>query len=115
MLEKHYKHIFLFVASGTPETELREIIKLRSMKQYFESVYGSPSTKKEILKRIIAEYQCPPEKILMVGDSPADFEGAKEAGAEFIAIKRDNVPFLFSSSIISLNNLMACEQFFTCN
>ena len=74
------------------------------MKHYFENVYGSPSTKKDILQRIIAEYQCPPEKILMVGDSLADFEGAKEAGSEFIAIKKDNVPALFSSSIISLKN-----------
>jgi len=112
-LEKHYKQTPLFVASGTPETELRNIIKHRSMTQYFEGVYGSPTTKKDILKRISTEYGWPAENILMVGDSLADLEGAKEAGSAFIAIKRDNAPVFFSSSIISLENLITFEQFIT--
>ena len=76
-LKKHYQHIPLFVASGTPETELREIIKLRFMPHFFQGIYGSPATKTEILRRILAECMFNPEQILMVGDALTDWEGAK--------------------------------------
>ena len=51
-LKKHYQHIPLFVASGTPEPELRAIIKQRSIPHFFQGVFGSPATKTEILPGI---------------------------------------------------------------
>lgn len=67
----------LFVASGTPDEELCQIIKQRDMSRYFKKVYGSPTSKSNIIKRIIKGYGYSPKEILMIGDSVTDYEAAK--------------------------------------
>jgi HAD superfamily hydrolase (TIGR01549 family) len=110
-LEKHHQHLPLFVASGTPETELREIITRRSMSYFFKNVFGSPTTKTEILNLIIVNHRWLPERILMVGDALTDLEGAKGAGTEFIGIQSVEGQKLFPSEQIMLKNLETLERF----
>ena len=87
---KNYHHICpLFVASGTPEPELREIVKQRNMDRFFQGVYGSPSTKKQILEHILMQNNWSPNRLLMVGDALTDWEGAKQSKVCFMGIKRD--------------------------
>lgn len=74
----------LFVASGTPEEEVKRIIERRGMSRYFAGVYGAPRTKGEILSRIAAECGFDPARILMVGDARADYDGALSAGTDFV-------------------------------
>mgnify|MGYP002832559002 CR=1 FL=1 len=109
-LKKHYQQIPLFVASGTPEPELREIIKHRSIPHFFQGVYGSPATKTEILQRILAECQFNPEQILMVGDALTDWEGAQGVGAEFIGIQSGKSSNIFPSTKILLNNFVELDK-----
>ena len=109
-LKKHYQHIPLFVASGTPETELREIIKHRSIALFFQGVYGSPSTKKEILQGILAKHKLYPEQVLMVGDSLTDWEGAQGVGAEFIVMQSGKNSNIFPPTKIKLNNFAELEK-----
>ena len=87
-LENHYHILPLFVASGTPEPELREIVKRRNMDRFFQGIYGSPSTKKQILEHILMQNNWSPERLLLVGDALADFEGAKQSNVCFIGIER---------------------------
>ena len=110
-LKKHYRHIPLFVASGTPEPELLEIIKHRSIKHFFQGVYGSPQTKKEILKGILAKRKLYPEQVLMVGDALTDWEGAQGVGAEFIGIQSGKSSNIFPSTKILLNNFTELDKF----
>ena len=109
-LKKHYQHIPLFVASGTPEPELREIIKHRSIPHFFQGVYGSPATKKEILQGIIAKRQLYPKQVLMVGDALTDWEGAQGVGAEFIGIQSGKSSNKFPSTNILLNNFTELDK-----
>ena len=109
-LKKHYQHIPLFVASGTPEPELREIIKHRSIPHFFQGVYGSPATKFEILLGILAKHKLSPEQILMVGDSLTDWEGAQGVGAEFIGIQSGKSSSIFPSTKILLNNFTELDK-----
>ena len=108
-LENHHQHLPLFVASGTPEPELREIIACRSMNRFFQGAYGSPATKAQILQRILSEHQLRPESVLMVGDSLADWEGAKRAGTAFIGIQT-GMSSSISSDIILLRNLTLLKE-----
>ena len=110
-LEKHYQHLPLFVASGTPEPELIKIIKHRSIIHFFQGIYGAPSTKTEILQGILKENQLQPEKILMLGDALTDWEGAQGVGAEFIGIKSGKSSNIFPSSNILLNNFTELDKF----
>src|SRR4051812_5665569 len=43
----------LFIASGTPETELREVVQSRGLSPYFTGVYGSPRSKAALLRVIL--------------------------------------------------------------
>lgn len=83
-LLEHYAGIPLFVASGTPDEELKRILQKRRMSQYFRAAFGSPAKKGEILRGILEDGGYPPEKVLMVGDSLLDLEGAREAGTGFL-------------------------------
>ena len=114
-LKKHYQHIPLFVASRTPEQELREIIKQRSIKHFFQGVYGSPQTKKEILKGILAKRKLYPEQVLMVGDALTDWEGAQGVGVEFIGIKSGKSSGIFSTTKILLNNFAELDKYIYLN
>ena len=83
-LENNYQSIPLFVASGTPDQELKRIIERRNMQHYFVSVHGSPAKKGDIIQSIITNHQFNCDRTLMVGDAIADYEGAIIAGVKFI-------------------------------
>lgn len=74
----------LFVASGTPDGELKTIVARRAMARYFRSVHGAPATKGEIIAGIIARHGFAPGEVLVVGDAIADLDGARLCGARFI-------------------------------
>ncbi len=83
-LEEFYQRLPLFVASATPQEELERIVAARGMSGYFKAVFGSPVTKAEHLKSIMAEYGYDPQKIVMVGDTISDYNAAQEAVTRFI-------------------------------
>lgn len=83
-LEKFSGVLPLFVASGTPEEEVRRIIECRGMSRYFAGVYGAPRAKGEILLQIALERGFTPTRVLMVGDARTDYEGALSAGTDFV-------------------------------
>lgn len=73
----------LYVASGTPEDELRQIFEARGLAPLFTGIYGSPRTKTELLATIMAENGYAPGRTLMVGDSITDLKAAQAAGTLF--------------------------------
>lgn len=83
-LTNHHTIIPLFVASGTPEGELNRILQRRHISHYFRAAFGSPTKKGDILRGIIERGGYHPEKVLMIGDSLLDMEGAQEAGTSFL-------------------------------
>ncbi|MCA9400352.1 MAG: HAD family hydrolase [Candidatus Omnitrophica bacterium] len=113
-LQRHHERYLLFIASGTPDDEMREVVERRELRKYFKGVYGSPATKKDIIETIIKENQLKRDEILFVGDSITDYNGAKEAGVAFIGRvhpNKDN-PFMdvdvkhFINDINGLNDFM---------
>lgn len=74
----------LYVASATPEDELRAIVERRGLTSLFRGVYGSPDTKAEILRRIVAAEGVRPEEVVFVGDATADYDAARAAGVHFV-------------------------------
>jgi phosphoglycolate phosphatase-like HAD superfamily hydrolase len=65
----------LFVASGVPESELRDIVERRDLAKLFASVYGSPRNKVQILGDIQREHGWERRQMLMVGDALTDSRG----------------------------------------
>jgi HAD superfamily hydrolase (TIGR01549 family) len=107
-LEAHKNTIPMFIASGTPNDELHEIVKRRDMLKYFVSVFGAPSTKGEIIKKLLQEHAFIPMRVLMVGDALSDFDGARESGVGFIGrISGDDNPFPPGVNVIPDLNALA--------
>jgi len=92
-LEKYHQNIPFFIASGTPDGEIRSLVKEGGLGKYFRDVFGSPARKSEIIKNILRDFHFQPQEVIFVGDAIDDFEGAKEAGVKFIWRTKENNPF----------------------
>ncbi len=91
-LETWSARLPIYVASGTPEDELLRIVERRSMARYFAGVRGAPAKKDELIAGFARAAGLAPGRVLMVGDSTTDYEGAVQAGADFLGIASPLVP-----------------------
>lgn len=98
-LERRQLSYLLYVASATPELEVREIVRRRGLAELFTDVYGSPATKAQILRRIAAENGLTPREVLFVGDARNDLEAAQEADTWFVGRIRNGEPNPFADEI----------------
>lgn len=101
-LEKYHLFLPLFIASGTPDAEMKSIVRDRGLEKYFKEVYGSPLKKKEIILKIMDDSRFKKQNLILVGDSAEDEEGARAAGIGFIWRTKENNPFE------ELEKLIAC-------
>lgn len=92
-LEKYYQRVPFFIASGTPDGEIKSLVKERGLEQYFKDVLGSPAKKSEIILKILKDFKFLPQEVIFVGDAIDDCEAAKEAGVKFIWRTQQNNPF----------------------
>jgi len=83
-LEQYFRRYALFVASGTPETELLEIVARRKLNLYFQGVYGSPKTKAQIIRGIMVDNGLGREEIIFIGDALSDYAASQEASVNFV-------------------------------
>ena len=84
LIRQQSGRIPLFVASGTPETELKVIVERRGLTPYFTEVRGAPALKKTIIAEILSAHALSPESVLMIGDAMADLEGAQANNTAFL-------------------------------
>jgi len=84
-LQKNAGHFEMFVASGTPQEEIEEVVQSKGLIKYFAGVYGSPKTKDKIVSDIMKKDRFKQEEVLFVGDSITDLNAAKETGVHFVA------------------------------
>tara|TARA_R110002073_G_scaffold44428_6_gene123114 strand:- start:973 stop:1614 length:642 start_codon:yes stop_codon:yes gene_type:complete len=84
LIRQQAARIPLFVASGTPETELKIIIERRGLAPYFKEVRGSPALKQTLVAEILSAHHLAPESTLMVGDALVDYESAHVNGLAFL-------------------------------
>jgi phosphoglycolate phosphatase-like HAD superfamily hydrolase len=78
------KKCFCFIASGTPELELVEIVKKRRLDHYFTEVCGTPRSKQVIVEELILKYKLNRNHCWFVGDANTDYDAAKATSLNFI-------------------------------
>jgi len=84
LLERLASEQELYVASATPEEELRRIVEARDLTAFFTAVHGSPRTKAEIVREILEGRGLSPEEVVFVGDAITDLQAARETGVGFV-------------------------------
>lgn len=75
-----------FVVSGTPEEEMRTVVRHKGLAPYFQEVFGSPRPKEEILRQVLHEARFAPPRCLFIGDALADWRAARACGLSFLGI-----------------------------
>jgi len=93
-LAAHKNGLAMYVVSGTPEDELRPIVRARGLTDYFDGIFGSPKLKDDIVREVLTERGFGPDECVFVGDAPTDHRAAAAAGLNFIGRVgpgRDNV------------------------
>ena len=91
------KHRFqFFIASGTPEEELMDIIYARRLQEHFREIHGSPKQKSDIINEIINHYHFTREEVVYVGDAESDRIAAEQAKIFFIERIDNSQPSLDS-------------------
>ncbi len=83
-ISNYHSSYDLFISTGTPEEEIREILKRKNIKRYFREVFGSPEKKTNHVRKIINKYRYNPSEMIFVGDAPTDRDAARENGLTFI-------------------------------
>lgn len=109
-LEENYKKIDMYVISGTPQQELRKIVKERDMGKYFKGIYGTPKTKPEIMKMIISEKKYDKNKTLYIGDSFSDYTDSKKAEVPFLGRVPNGKKSIFPEKIKYISDFLDIKQ-----
>ena len=99
-----------FVASGTPQEEMKEIIRQRRMSGYFAAVYGSPQKKPDIVTRIIVSNNFLPEEVICVGDAMSDYRAAEANSVRFVARVSSEKDIFKDVNCVKIMNLSGLES-----
>ncbi len=84
-LSRNKDHYYFFIASGTPEEELQNIIAYRQLSHFFREIHGTPKQKTDIIEDILDRYFFEREEGVFIGDAQSDRVAAEKAGVSFIA------------------------------
>jgi phosphoglycolate phosphatase-like HAD superfamily hydrolase len=77
----------VFIASGGPQDELRDIFRARGIAQYFKEIFGSPTDKISILATL-AEQNVDLKHGVFIGDANADFKAAQSQDMDFVFVSQ---------------------------
>jgi phosphoglycolate phosphatase len=84
------KGISQFILSAYHQNELSDMVKFYGLENYFREIAGVENnlacSKVERGKKMFVKNEFLPQKSLMIGDTPHDFEVAKELGIDIILL-----------------------------
>jgi len=86
-IQKSYKKYKLFISTGTPTEEMKQILNEKNIAHYFTAVFGSPNRKDMHINQIKSRYGMKSNDLIFFGDSNSDLDAAENANIDFILIK----------------------------
>lgn len=81
----------LYIASATPEKDLRLVVRDRGIAHFFADVLGRPTGKADHLRRVLEKHGLSPPELLVVGDGSDDEAAAAAVRCRFVAVLDDPV------------------------
>lgn len=73
-----------WVVSGSDQSELREVFRLRGLDNHFAEIYGSPTGKSINIQNIIESKSLEKSETCLIGDAAGDYQASEENGIDFI-------------------------------
>ena len=96
----------MHVISGTPHDELVDICRRRGIEHFFTSIHGSPETKRDTFRHIVAGYAYEPSTLLAIGDATTECDAARELGVAFLGVVADPALNPFGADVPVVTNLV---------
>lgn len=111
-LERHTGRDRMFIVSGTPEQELKQIVHRRGMECWFTEVRGSPEPKEALFASLLAQYDLAPTHMVFVGDALSDWVTSRNVGVPFVWRKHaDGARELLEFSGPTIHSLWELESY----
>ena len=88
-IETAHAKALSFIATGTPDGEINEILGRLELGEFFTEVHGSSRNKIEILSDILTRYNLVKEDVPFVGDAQTDYQAAQHHGVDFYLRETD--------------------------
>lgn len=76
-IKENYLEYNFHIVSGSDQEELRFLCKQLDIAQYFLSINGSPTPKRELVNALIDKYKYEQKCTILIGDSINDYEAAE--------------------------------------
>ena len=109
-IERYQLNYDLHIATGTPQEEIEIIIQEKNLQNKFKSIYGTPLSKTEIIRKILTENNYKKENVVFVGDAIADLEGASNNDLNFIGRVPKGDTSIFPEKTIIIDDLTSLND-----
>lgn len=83
-VKHNFEKVSMHIVSGSDQAELRHICEICEIDQYFKSIHGSPTPKKELVRQVIERNGYEKHHCVLIGDSINDYEAAMVNSIDFI-------------------------------
>jgi len=108
-IEKYRNQYGCYIVSGTPEDELKIILKKKKMCELFDGFFGSPLQKTEILEMIFLQKKYDAVQCYYFGDAETDLVAAHTFNVPFILVRSPDNLRLVSKSEKVIDNFIGLE------
>ncbi|MCG6160421.1 HAD family hydrolase [Leptospira bandrabouensis] len=93
MLKQKQNQQKFVIVTGTPQTEIEEILVQLKINSIFDRIFGAPTQKSKAIKWALQNYKIKMEDSLLIGDSKTDWFAAEETGIQFLLRETENSDF----------------------
>ena len=83
-ISSNYQNYDFHISTGTPSGEIETILKQKSLRKFFNEVYGSPEKKYSHVKKILKKYSYNKNEVVFIGDALSDRDAARNNDIFFI-------------------------------
>jgi HAD superfamily hydrolase (TIGR01549 family) len=93
----------MHIVSGSDGEELNYLCKTLEIDQYFKSIHGSPTPKKQLIAKVLESYN--QTDCILIGDSINDYDAATANGISFCGYNNENLRGLTQYYVNSFSNV----------
>jgi len=90
-IDKHYKVFNFHIVSGSDQEELRFLCERLELREYFVSIFGSPTVKDVLVANIIKNHKYKKSETVIIGDSINDFNSAEKNKIKFFGFNNPDL------------------------
>lgn len=101
-IESNFNNYKMHIVSGSDQNELRYLCQEMNLSKNFQSIHGSPTAKKVLVKNVIEENNYLKSDCILIGDSINDYDAAVANEIAFAGYNNHNLK-QFDNYIINFN------------